>query len=113
MSLRKLMPVLAGVVASLAATAAMAGTFTISPLRVDFAGQTTTAALTVRNEDASAVVVQAQGMAWSQAGGQDALDLSRDLLISPAVFTLPPGGSQLVRVALRRSPTRPANCLIE
>ena len=43
-------------------------------------------------------------MAWSQDGGQDALEPSRDLLISPAVFTLPPGGSQLVRVALRRSP---------
>ena len=98
------MSALAGVVALIAATAAVASTFTISPLRVDFAGQTTTAALTVRNEDATAVVVQAQGMAWSQADGQDALDPSRDLLISPAVFTLPPGGSQLVRVALRRSP---------
>jgi fimbrial chaperone protein len=103
-SLQKLMPALAGVVALIAATAATAGTFTISPLRIDFAGPTTTAALTVRNEDAAAVIVQAQGMAWSQAGGEDVLDPSRDLLISPAVFTLPPGGSQLLRVALRRSP---------
>jgi fimbrial chaperone protein len=103
-SLRKLMPNLAGVFALIAATAATAGALTISPLRVDFAGKATTAALTVRNEDASAVVVQVQGMAWSQTGGEDALDPSRDLLISPAVFTLPPGGSQLLRVALRRGP---------
>jgi fimbrial chaperone protein len=34
--------------------------------------------------------------------GQEALASTRDLLISPAVFTLPAGGSQLVRVALRR-----------
>src|SRR5215217_7610971 len=98
------MPALAGVVALIATAAATAGTFTISPLRVDFAGPTTTAALTVRNADASAVVVQAQGMAWSQADGEDVLDPSRDLLISPAVFTLPPGGTQLLRVALRRGP---------
>jgi fimbrial chaperone protein len=79
-----------------------AGTFNISPLRVDFAGAKATAALTVRNEEATPVVVQTQGLAWSQEAGQDALASSRDLLISPAVFTLPAGGSQLVRVALRR-----------
>lgn len=82
--------------------AAVAGTFTISPLRVDFSGNAGTAALTVRNEDAVAVVVQAEGLAWSQDGGEDALTATRDLLVSPAVFTLAPGGSQLVRVALRR-----------
>ncbi len=82
---------------------AVAGSFSISPLRVDFTETSGTAALTVRNEDATPVVIQTQGMAWSQEGGQDALIPSRDLLISPAVFTLQPGGSQLVRVALRRS----------
>ena len=82
---------------------AVAGSFSISPLRVDFAETAGTAALTVRNEDATAVVIQTQGLGWSQEGGQDALSPSRDLLISPAVFTLQPGGSQLIRVALRRS----------
>ena len=86
------------------ATRAAAGTFTITPLRVDFAGATRTAALTVRNDEALAVVVQADALAWSQASGQDDLAPSRDLLVSPAVFTLAPGGSQLVRVALRREP---------
>jgi fimbrial chaperone protein len=81
----------------------MAGSFSISPLRVDFTETASTAALTVRNEDAMPVVVQTQGLGWSQEGGQDALTPSRDLLISPAVFTLQPGGSQLIRVALRRS----------
>jgi len=101
--LRKIIPAAFGLAALVALSApAAAGTFTISPLRVDFADTTGTAALTIRNEDAVPVVVQTQGLAWSQEGGQDALAPSRDLLISPAVFTLPPGGSQLVRVALRR-----------
>jgi len=108
-SLRALIPALLRLAALLtAASPAGAGTFTISPLRVDFAETSGTAALTVRNEDTAPVVVQTQGLGWSQEGGQDALTPSRDLLISPAVFTLPPGGSQLVRVALRRpiDPTR-------
>jgi len=101
--LRRCIPALLGLAALLALPAARAGSFTISPLRVDFAGTAGTAVLTVRNEDAQPVVVQVQGLAWSQEDGQDALNPSRDLLISPAVFTLPAGDSQLIRVALRRS----------
>ncbi len=103
MSLRKKISAWAGLAALLALSPAFAGTFTISPLRVDFADATGMAVLTVRNGDAKPVVVQTQGLAWSQEGGQDALTPSRDLLVSPAVFTLPAGGSQLVRVALRRN----------
>jgi fimbrial chaperone protein len=94
---------LTGLAALLALSApAVAGSFSISPLRVDFSSTSSTAALTVRNGDDAAIVVQTQGLAWSQEGGQDALTPTRDLLISPAVFTLAPGGSQLIRVALRR-----------
>jgi len=102
-NLRKNISAWAGLAALLALSPAFAGTFTISPLRVDFADATGMAVLTVRNEDATPVVVQTQGLAWSQEAGQDALTPSRDILISPAVFTLQPGGSQLVRVALRRN----------
>jgi fimbrial chaperone protein len=84
--------------------AALGGTFSISPLRVDLSGTTLTAALTVRNEDATTVVVQAETLAWSQPDGDDALEASRDLLVSPAVFTLAPGAQQIVRVALRGAP---------
>jgi fimbrial chaperone protein len=104
MDARNPLVIAAGLVALFALRVAGAGQFTIAPLRMDFAAATTTAALTVRNEEAAPVVVQAQGLAWSQEGGQDTLVPSRDLLISPAVFTMPPGGSQLVRVALRREP---------
>jgi fimbrial chaperone protein len=49
------------------------------------------------------VVVQADALLWDQGDGQDKLSASRELLVSPVVFTLPPKGSQLVRVALRRN----------
>jgi len=94
--------------AALAAAAwlpsATAGTFSISPLRVDLARNTPTAALTVRNDGDAEVVVQAEVLLWSQADGQEVLDPTRDLIASPAVFTLPAKGTQLVRVALRRDP---------
>jgi len=83
---------------------ASAGTFTISPLRVDLSQATPAAALTVRNEENVEVVIQVETLQWSQADGQDALEPTRDLVGSPLVFTLPPNGTQLVRVALRRSP---------
>jgi fimbrial chaperone protein len=80
----------------------MAGSFSITPLRVDFGSGFAPVALTVRNEDSAPVVIQVEGLGWSQPSGQDSLEPTRDLLVSPAVFTVPPGGSQLVRVALRR-----------
>jgi fimbrial chaperone protein len=97
---------IASVLASAAALwlpPASAGSFNISPLRMELSQQATTAALTVRNHDAAPVIVQAEAYAWSQVDGEDRLEATRDLLVSPAVFTLPPDGAQLVRVALRRS----------
>lgn len=98
---------LLGLVASAAAfglspAPALAGSFSISPLRADLSAGAQTSALTLRNQEATAVVVQAQAMLWEQADGQDQLTPTRDLLVSPAVFTLPGKGVQLVRVALRR-----------
>ena len=97
-----------GLLASVAALglppmSAHAGSFSISPIRLDLSATARTAALTVRNDDREALV-QAEIMLWEQVDGQDRLTPTRDLLVSPAVFTLPPNGSQLVRVALRSPP---------
>jgi fimbrial chaperone protein len=82
---------------------AHAAGFSISPIRLDLSATARTAALTVRNDEREALV-QAEVMLWEQVDGQDRLTPTRDLLVSPAVFTLPPNGSQLVRVALRNPP---------
>ena len=78
-----------------------AGTFSISPVRVELSAGAQTGALTIRNQDAAPVVIQAQAMLWEQQDGLDRLMPTRDILVSPAVFTVPANGSQLVRVALR------------
>jgi fimbrial chaperone protein len=96
-----------GILASVAAfgplpTQVHAGTFSISPLRAELSSQVQTGALTLKNQEDSPVVVQAEVLRWEQAAGRDDLLPTRDVLVSPAVFTIPGNGSQLVRVALRR-----------
>jgi len=96
-----------GILASAAALGlsparAHAGTFSVSPLRVELSAGVSTGALTIRNKEDTPVVVQAESLLWDQAEGQDQLAPTRDVLVSPAVFTIPGNGSQLVRVALRR-----------
>jgi fimbrial chaperone protein len=71
----------------------------ISPVRLDFTGAST-AVVTLRNNDATEISVQAEAFDWSQdERGEDRLVSTRELLVVPPVFTLPPGESQLVRVA--------------
>ena len=82
---------------------AHAGNFSISPIRLDLSATARSAAMTVRNDERE-TVVQAEVMLWEQVNGEDRLTPTRDLLVSPAVFTLPAKGSQLVRVALRNPP---------
>jgi fimbrial chaperone protein len=104
MSLRLILGVLASAAAfGLSPAPALAGTFSISPLRVELSSRVQTGALTIRNQEETPVVVQAEAMLWEQADGSDRLTPTRDVLVSPAVFTLPANGSQLVRVALRRA----------
>jgi len=86
----------------LSPTRVHAGTFSISPLRAELSSSVQTGALTLRNQESTPVVVQAEALLWGQAEGEDQLSPTRDVLVSPAVFTIPGNGSQLVRVALRR-----------
>ena len=85
-----------------AVSTAAAGSFSISPIRVEFSGPGRIQVLTVRNEEDRPVVVQLRALAWSQPDGRDQLEETRDLLATPPVFTLPANGQQIVRIALRR-----------
>ena len=83
---------------------ATAGTFSISPIRVELGAAQRRAVLTVHNEEDRPVVVQATLLAWKQAGGEDQTEATRDLLVTPPVFTIGPKADQVLRVALRGQP---------
>ena len=89
---------------SLIAVPALAGSLSVTPVRVELSNAQRSAALTVRNDGDQPSVVQAQLVAWSQESNEDKLDPTVDLLASPPIFTVAPGASQILRVALRRAP---------
>src|SRR5215831_14574206 len=101
-ALRKLR-YLAALIALATADFAVAGSFSISPVRVELSAQQRTDALTVRNENDKEVVVQAQVFNWSQQSGQDVLTETHDILVTPPVFKLSGNAQQIVRVAARKA----------
>lgn len=48
--------------------------------------------------------MQIETVSWSQAKGEDRYAPTREILATPPVFTIPSGGSQIVRVGMRRQP---------
>lgn len=50
------------------------------------------------------MVVQARPAAWSQPQGEEQLDDTRELLVTPPIFTIPARGQQVLRIALLREP---------
>jgi fimbrial chaperone protein len=87
----------------LLAGTALAGSFNVRPTRLVLSAAQPSGMLTLRNPTNFETVVQVQANAWSQQDGADVLEPSRDLIAVPPLFTLPPGGSQVVRIGLRRA----------
>jgi fimbrial chaperone protein len=87
--------------ALLGSHAAQASSFSVNPVRVTLSAKQPVAAITVRNSDSQQTVVQLEASAWTQVDGKDTQVPSNDLLATPPIFTLPAGGSQIVRVGLR------------
>jgi fimbrial chaperone protein len=94
------MPLWLMVLCATAAPAA-ASTFTIAPIRAELGGAHHSAALTLINAEDQPVVVEVHAVAWSQADGEEHLEDTHELLVSPAVLQIPGNGSQIVRIALR------------
>jgi fimbrial chaperone protein len=84
-----------------AANTARAGSFQVSPMRIEFGASRPTTVLRVSNTGAEAVTVQAEVRAWSYAGERDVFGDTDDVLLNPPIFTIAPGATQFVRVGLR------------
>jgi fimbrial chaperone protein len=87
---------------ALIAGPSLAGSFQVTPLRVELSSQHATDALQVRNDANEPVVIQLQVAAWSQENGRDIYQPSDDLVATPPIFTMQPGATQVIRVGLLR-----------
>lgn len=76
----------------------------VSPVRVELSKARRTAVLTIRNDGDAPTVVQAQVMAWSQRNGVAQFAETSDILVSPPLFNVAAGATQIVRLGLRRAP---------
>lgn len=75
-----------------------AGSFRITPLRVQFDDNNQTTQLSIENNSQRTVTLQASVMQWQQEGNQDNLAPSNDIFVSPPILMLPPGGRQVIRL---------------
>jgi fimbrial chaperone protein len=76
-----------------------AGSFAISPLRVEFTPGNETQVVRITNEGQSSLSIQVQGFRWSQApDGDDRFEPAESLVAVPTVFSVEPGQRQIVRV---------------
>jgi fimbrial chaperone protein len=80
---------------------ATAGTFSMSPLRVELDNKHRIGVLTIHNDEDTPLFVQAQMVAWTQEGNDDKTGDTTDLLVTPPVMQLAPNADQIIRVAIR------------
>lgn len=83
-------------------SASHAGSFQVNPVRVELTAQEKSAVIRVLNTGDETVTIQSQLLAWSQQDGSDQLIPTREMLVSPPIFRLKPGATQIVRVGLLR-----------
>ena len=91
---------LVGLLAACTGGNSLAGSFSISPVRVFLESRQRAAALTIVNSADTEVVLQADVLRWSQDGaGNDQLEPSDDLIVSSPILKVPAQGRQVVRLA--------------
>src|SRR4051812_6615325 len=82
------------------AAPAIAGVFSVSPVRIFMSPRDRATAVTITNEGDDELVMQADVYRWAQKpSGEDDLVLSEDLILSPPILKLAPHARQVVRLA--------------
>lgn len=79
-----------------------AGGFTISPVRLELSDARRVGSFTIRNDATSPVTIDVRAVQWTQNESSDDYNPTRDIIITPMIFSLEPGASQVIRVGLRR-----------
>lgn len=79
----------------------------MTPIRIEVVPGQSTTTITLRNLADAPSSVQARAFAWSQAGDEDNLAPTTDIVMSPPIFTIPPGQVQTIRLLLRNRDAQP------
>lgn len=79
------------------AAAASAASLTVAPILIEAPG-TGVATVTLRNRENRPLNAQVRVFRWTQDAGEDRLEPTEDVVVSPPVVTIEPGGDYTVRV---------------
>ena len=86
--------------ASSFATSTIAGPFSVTPVRIYMDANDKAVAVTINNEGEEELVMQAELYTWTQKpDGEDVLEPTEDLLLSPPIIKLAGKSKQVVRLA--------------
>lgn len=83
------------------AAPAASGSFQVNPVNITLPADRQATSLTIKNSDTKPVAVRVVTYSWTQENGRDIYSETRDVIVSPPIFTIQPGGTQLVRIGLR------------
>lgn len=96
--------IVAAVPLFIAAYAACAQGLSVLPVNVFLPAGQKAASLTLTNDGDKPTSMQVRAYDWSQKNEEDQLIDSNLIVVSPPLFTIPPKGTQVVRLILRRLP---------
>jgi fimbrial chaperone protein len=87
---------------------AHAGQFSVTPVRIYMNPKDRATAITITNESDEPLVMQADVFTWKQKpDGEDDLQASEDLFLSPPIIKLAPRARQVVRLAVVKPMSSP------
>jgi fimbrial chaperone protein len=78
--------------------------FTPTLLSID-ASRNLVTETTMINGTATPARFNVEAALWHIVNGKEVLDETRDLIVNPSTFTVKPGGSQLIRIGVRKKPS--------
>jgi len=82
----------------LAVTASQAAALRVAPVSLDVAQGGFTTTLQVWNTGATPVGIQVRVYRWTKKGSDDILSPTKDVVASPPIATLKPGGENIIRI---------------
>ena len=81
---------------------AQASNFEISPVVLELPSARTAGVVRVVKNDNHDISLQFRAYVWTQKDSQDVLEPTQSLIVSPPIFTIAPGASQIIRIVAKR-----------
>lgn len=85
----------------LAGPPAAAATLDIAPVSHELTAARPALSMTVTNRGDAPVTLQVRGFAWDQDSGEDRLTPAAEVIVSPPIFSIAPGQSQVLRALVQ------------